>query len=381
MRLRTLMLPALLHAALAPAQVVFTKLLGEDRGQWGVGVIAETNGYWVAARAYDASSETHRPVVMRCDMDGSLLTRTALPIPGRVFLQTMVEATDGDRFLCGSTFAPGALDHDGLVARVAPNDDLVWTAHPAQAGHQQYLGAAPLPDGGLLTCGTHREDSTLPLVCRFGADGTLIWQRTLPEAGGIAHAVATDGTGMVVAGRRKNPSGQTDMWMARLDMDGNTHWTTAQGGSADEDAFAILRLPDGHFLAAGHTDSHGPVDSAGKRRRCIYLVKVHANTGDTLWTRTIGDILYDRTARSIAATANGQLLLAGHREYLPGSTQALVQRLTNTGDLLWERTYQAGKEDRLVQVRALPDGLVATGASYGSEEHKVLLIRRDALGE
>ncbi|MDX9750738.1 MAG: hypothetical protein RBT71_06620 [Flavobacteriales bacterium] len=367
----------------ATAQVVFTHALGTATGQTGAGVAPVADGYLIAAGSFDGATTTHRARLVHCGTDGLPVSETALPITGRVFVQGMASGAGGLHFLCGSSFAPGALHHDGLLVRLGDDGSAHWTARPDVPGDQQYLGAAATDDGGAVVCGVAPVNGTArPLACRFGPDGGLLWQQVLmDEAGGIARDVAVDPTGMVITGRRVNPSGHTDTWMARLDLDGNTVWTTAVGGPAHEEGHAVVRSADGHFISAGFTDSYGPVYNDSLRRRCVHLIKVDAATGDTLWTRTTGDTLRDRTALAIDMMPNGDLIVAGVRAQAPGSSQALAQRFTPQGSITWERQYQAGKEDRLWHVRALPVGFIATGASFGMEGHKALLIRRDNLGE
>lgn len=382
LRIATLLL-LLSWAPLALAQFVFTRTVGTATGQAGVGVAAVSNGYWIGSRSFDQATNAHRAMLIQCEMDGTPVSETHLPIDGRVFVRSMVAAANGKHFLCGSGFAPGAKDHDGLVALLAADGSATWVARPQVPGDQLYHGAAPLPDGGVVVCGMAPVNGLArPLIGRFDADGSQLWHRIVEdEPGGIARAVAVDATGMVISGRRVNPSGFADTWLTRLDLEGNTVWTSAVGGVKDDESHALVRSPDGHFISAGYTDSYGPVHNDSLRRRCVHLVKVDGSTGDTLWTRTAGDILRDRMALAIDVAPNGDAIVAGTRAHAPGRSNALVQRFDPQGNILWEHNYEAGKEDRLVHVRALPDGFVATGASFGVEGHKVLLIRRGALGE
>jgi len=360
----------------------FIRTLGGPLATDGVGVLPVDGGFLVAARVFDGVAQRHRAVVMVRAANGQPLSETTLAIDGGVFLQAMAPAEGGGAFLAGSAIAPGAHTHDGLLVKLGMDHRPLWMARPPFPGDQQYLGVAPLPDGGAVVCGLASSgDGHDVLAVRFAADGNLLWTRTVPgPLDEEAYAVATDGTGIMLAGRRMNFGGTSDMLGLRLALDGTVLWTSSWGGALDEEARAIARTADGHFILAGHTRSFGPADRFGRRQRNIWLVKVGAG-GDTLWTRAYGDTLTQRGAYAIDVAANGDLLVGGewHLTYALGN--ALAIRCTSDGQPVWERMYNAGKEDRILSLRALPDGLVATGRSFTPEGGRALLARRNATGD
>jgi outer membrane protein assembly factor BamB len=120
------------------------------------------------------------------------------------------------------------------------------------------------------------------------------------------------------------------------------------------------------------------VDLQGRRRKNLHLIKIDAN-GDTLWTRTHGDILKDREAFTIALATNGDLIVAG-TVGTAGESDALAARFSANGQLLWEQRYDTGKEERILDLRAISDGFVACGWSFGAQGRQALLLRRNASG-
>ncbi|HQZ42356.1 MAG TPA: hypothetical protein PK735_05670, partial [Flavobacteriales bacterium] len=63
-----------------------------------------------------------------------------------------------------------------------------------------------------------------------------------------------------------------------------------------------------------------------------------------------------------------------------GTSDAMIQRLSSQGVLIWEHTIDEGKEEKLLDIHALGDGLIATGWSFDDAGCKVLLLRRDEMG-
>jgi CubicO group peptidase (beta-lactamase class C family) len=76
-------------------------------------------------------------------------------------------------------------------------------------------------------------------------------------------------------------AGREDVYIIRVDPEGNTTHSATFGGDGNDCGWAIRQLDDGRFVVAGFTDSFGAggVDA--------YLVRTDA-AGDTLWTRTYG---------------------------------------------------------------------------------------------
>ena len=58
----------------------------------------------------------------------------------------------------------------------------------------------------------------------------------------------------------------------------------------------------------------------------------------------------------------------------------MIQRLSGQGVLIWEHAIDEGKDEQLLGIQVLVDGLVATGWSFDDTGYKVLLLRRDGMG-
>lgn len=359
----------------------FTQLIGGPLAHDAVGLVPQGSGWSVAARVYRGANERFRPVVIDHSSAGTVLSQNTLAIPGTVFLQAMTPASTTGSWVCGSVMPEGGGRHRALVARLSASGQLQSYTAPASTNDQQFLGIAAMPDGGAVACGMVAGGAGHDiLLARFAADGTMLWMSTeQTDTDHEAYAVAVDASGILLTGRQVNFGGTTDALFMRYSLDGTLIWTTSWGGVEDEEGRALIRTPDNAFIMAGFTRSYGPTDPQGRRRKNLHLIKLDAN-GDTLWTRTHGDILNDREAFAIQQAPNGDLLVAGTMG-VAGLSDALVARFSAGGQLLWERSYNTGKEERLLDLRAFADGFVACGWSFGAEGRRALLLRRNASGD
>ncbi|MEO8590529.1 MAG: hypothetical protein ABI432_14225 [Flavobacteriales bacterium] len=360
----------------------FTQQYGGRLSQDGVGIALRGGQYLIATTVFDSTTVQHRGKLLITGSDGQQVSWNELPIAGAVFLHAAEPSSDGGVFLAGSVIVPGGSTHDGLLVKLDATGALQWVAQPERTGDEQYFDIASLPDGGAVVCGVENTGAGHDAwTCRFNADGGTLWNTS---AGGPldeeANAVAVNADGAMLTGRQMNFGGTSDAWFAWIDLGGVVQMTTSWGGPGTEAGRALIPVGADHFVMAGVTDSYGMFDTTEHRiKDNVWLIAINTN-GDTLWTRSVGDTLFDHGAWCLDRAGNGDLLLGGER-YSQGLSDALVQRVDTSGALIWERGIDTGKEEKLLGLRALPDGVVATGWSFTELSRQVLLLRRNALGD
>jgi hypothetical protein len=115
-----------------------------------------------------------------------------------------------------------------------------------------------------------------------------------------------DGGYMVAGYTGSYGAGSWDMILIKVDDNCDTLWTRTYGTNLGEQAYGICATADGGFLLAGMT---GATTSGYPD---MYLVKVDGD-GDTLWTRKYGTEGEDQ-ATCICIANDGSILLAGYSQ-------------------------------------------------------------------
>ena len=269
------------------------------------------------------------------------------------------------------------------------SDDSLSTLQQISDGGYVLSGWSGSPPSGVKTSPYYGISDLW--VVRLDAKGQILWDHSF---GGVAQegtpcAVRqTRDGGFIVASQSNsrisgnktssgfgNPeSGYYDLWIIRLDGNGNKLWEASYGGARNEFFGAVEETSDGGFILGGSSDSDvtGTKTSANDRLTDYWLVRLDAN-GLKLWDRSFGgsgdDYLY-----ALHQTADGGFILGGE-SWSPvsgnktspnhGASDFWVVRVDQEGNKLWEESYGGtGQEILYSLAQAADGGFILGGYSY-----------------
>ncbi|HEX7343444.1 MAG TPA: hypothetical protein VF398_04220, partial [bacterium] len=161
-------------------------------------------------------------------------------------------------------------------------------------------------------------------------EGDSLWSHTYGGIDGeAAHSIIPSGDGgYLLAGWTASfGAGPSDMWLVKVDAQGDSLWSRTYGGSGNEDVGAIIPSGDGGFLLAGGTNSFG----AGQAD--MWLLKVNAQ-GDSLWSHTYGGSQNDWAYAIIPSGDGGFLLLGETYSFSVGDGGVWLMKVDAQGNFL-----------------------------------------------
>jgi len=189
--------------------------------------------------------------------------------------------------------------------------------------------------------------------------------------------IQTKDGGYVVAGWTWNfGHGKDDAWVIKLDKNGNKIWDKTFGGKLYDDAYSIVQTKDGGYVVAGKTYSfgHGKSD--------VWVIKLDKN-GNKIWDKTFGGKLYDE-AYSIVQTKDGGYVVAGWtRNFGHGKADAWIIKLDKNGNKIWDKTFGGKLDDGAYSIVQTKDGgYVVAGRtwSFGHGKMDAWIIKLDKDG-
>ncbi len=217
-------------------------------------------------------------------------------------------------------------------------------------------------------------------VIRLDYNGDQVWAYTyggtdLEE--GWGDIVQCSDAGFIVAGRtRSYGAGSSDVWVLRIDSAGQHMWNQTFGGASHEYASGIIPCSGGGFAISGTTYSFGlgPSD--------VWLIRID-DAGNHLWNRTYGGASGEYGGAVVECTGGG-FAITGSTYNSTTDYDALLVRTDSLGNLLWNQTYGGDDYDRTGDIIQSVNGgfaLLGTTESYVGASDDVWLIRTNAAGD
>ncbi|WP_042691528.1 Kelch repeat-containing protein [Thermococcus nautili] len=289
-------------------------------------------------------------------------------------------APNGDIIIAGGTDSFGAGSADVWVLRLDSEGDARWSKTYGGLSNDYANALTVAPNGDIVIAGSTKSfgaGSYDVWVLRLDAEGNVKWQKTYGGSGwdeAKAVVIAPNGD-IIVAGYMDG-----DVWVLRLDENGNVKWQKTYGGSDEEDAYAIALTQDGGIIVVGHTYSFGtgaPVYSN------VWVLSLDEN-GSVKWQKTYGGFKNDE-AYTVAVTKNGDIVVAGYTESFGSRREDVwVLRLDSDGNVKWQKTYGGDGNERAYGAVIEKNGditIVGGTKSFGSGRYDVWILRLDANGK
>ena len=127
--------------------------------------------------------------------------------------------------------------------------------------------------------------------------------------------------------------GSGDVWVIKLDNTGNITWQKSLGGTSDEVGYSIVQSADGGYAIAGRTLSNDGDIVGYNGNGDVWVVKLNSN-GDKSWTKCIGGTAMD-VGFGIATTQDNGYVITGR---ISGG-DLLAVKLNETGNIIWQKTF------------------------------------------
>jgi hypothetical protein len=151
-----------------------------------------------------------------------------------------------------------------------------------------------------------------------------------------------------------NQTGNSDVFVARFDQDLNCVWSNNFGGSNVEWGLSIVNDASGNLLVCGYTLSFG----AGGYD--MWVIKVNSD-GQLVWQMTYGGPDWDFAKQIIAHPSGGFLICGSTYSGGNGGQDGTLLHINDEGVLLSQHYFGGAGDDGINDLLALDGGYVACG--------------------
>lgn len=214
-----------------------------------------------------------------------------------------------------------------------------------------------------LLGGSNNEFSTL-------GDGNVVIIKNTSDGGYIlASSTMSSSNGDVT-----NVShGGYDIWIVKLDNNGNIQWNKLIGGNQDDIVYALQQTSDNGYVIAGTSWSSGNGDITNTNHGLSDFLVVKLNSsGDIIWNKLLGGSSLD-DLRNMQQTSDGGYILVGYSlssnsgdvtNTNHGIKDFWIVKLNSLGTISWNKLLGGDQSDQPFSVQQTSDsGYIISGVS------------------
>jgi uncharacterized delta-60 repeat protein len=292
--------------------------------------------------------------------------------------RSIQQTSDGGFIVAGDTSSFGT-NTDVWIVKLDANGNITWQKTYGGSGVDSATSIQQTSDGGYIVAGDTSSfgTNTDVWIVKLNANGNITWQKTYGGSGvdSATSIQQTSDGGYIVAGDTSSFGTSTDAWILKLDANGNITWQKTYGGSGADSVNSIQQTSDGGFIVAGESKSFGAGD------KDIWVLKINSS-GGIQWQKTYGEAATEDSAYSIRQTSDGGFIVAGET-MLTNVGDFWILKLDATGGVQWQKKYGGTLADAANAIRQTSDGgYIVTGgtSSFTNFFGDIWILKLDSAG-
>ncbi|MFA5033748.1 MAG: FlgD immunoglobulin-like domain containing protein [bacterium] len=270
-----------------------------DRGMYGdiFALRTKANGDTVWTKIYNLMDKNYGNYVCKCSSGGFL-------IAGKVTSNT---------YAC--------------LIRIDEDGDTLWTRKYGPGNDEWASCVQECNDGNFIVSGYSFVGASAGgsvLLMKVDTLGDTLWTRTYGTTEldmGYSVQECADNGFIIVAETYPSGSDKNNVYIIRTNSTGDSLWTRIYGGAQNDLCTSVLECSEGGFLVSGESYSFGS-------NADIYILKLNAN-GDTTWTKTYDGMGYNDNGGYLAKCASGYIIAGTATSYM--YPYILLIRLSSIG--------------------------------------------------
>jgi len=368
------------------AQPTFIKTIGGIWDEYGISMLQTENGDFVASGfSYTTETENEDFYLLKTDVNGNTIWSKTYGEQLLDWSYSVIETSDGGYLMCGESNTYGTGIYGALLVKTNNLGNLEW--QKKYYGDYAAEGRAVLQpdDESFLFCGSTRVVNSFEtdvFLVKTDLSGDTLWTR---KFGGQARdfamsmVLSNDGGIVVCGGSKSFGNGVEDIYVVKTDLDGNLIWEKTYGSHYYDTGVKIIQTQDGGYVICGPSTNSSTVFLN------VILLRIDAD-GNEIWTKYFNDT-DDVWGRSVAEIpGDGYVVCGAIRKPGADNIEVYLLKLDMDGNEEWTRKFGIN-ENRINsgnEIVATLDGGFAicgyTKADVDLDYYNLLLIKTDDMG-
>lgn len=313
------------------------------------------------------------------------------------YANDIILTSEGNFMIAGITRSDdGDISHniggdDFWLIHMDSEGNLIWEKTFGGTDYDRASEVIETSDGNFVVVGltwsddvdvTENKGMSDVWIVKFDSEGNLIWEKSY---GGSADESAssieqtTDGGYIVVGSSRSNDGdltsnkGDADVWILKLDSEGDLEWQKSYGGNDQDWAASVKQTTDGGYIVGGTSKSTNGDPIENKGWDDMWILKLDSS-GEIEWQKIYGGSDYE-VVNSVLQTEGGGYMVAGYTwsddgdvSHQYGVRDIWVLKLDSEGSLIWEKTFGGSNEDTAYSIiPSVHGGFVLSGFSSSTD--------------
>lgn len=328
-----------------------------------------------------------RSIFIKYNSDATTIEWVKCFLYGDTVLNNLFPQQNGENILIGRYAGPRGV----YIAKHNASGQVIWSKGYSKGSGAIERSVCKTADGGYLVLSdSYYADSNVSIhygnwmepdmwLLKVDSNGTKQWSKvyggTKADVGG--KLIATPDSGCFVIARSESTDidcvgnrGSTDLFLLRLDKNGDIVWKKMLGGSNSDGGITGCANDNGGILIAGTTASaDGDVKNhiLGTNFWVINMDK----DGNILWENCYGG--WGEVPNAIVKAADGSIWVGGYSTNKAlqvrdsfGNNDGYLIHLTASGELLSSKVLGSTKNDRIDMLYPLPNNLILAGGYYSN---------------
>lgn len=309
--------------------IEWTKTYGGNRPEYSFGILhaTDSSGYYIIGYSQSFGGGDYDTWLLKIDNGGDTLWAKTYGSWGNDQGKEIIPTSDGNYLLTGYSNSTTYPDYQAYLLKIDPDGNLIWDKYYGGVYAEFGNSVKQTPDGGYIMLGitysygvngdaylvktnslgdtiwtkqfggnhldegifvVSNNDSTYTFcvrdsstngtnidvqIIKTDANGTIIWDKNYggTEKDTDKMIQKTNDQGYVVAAiSRSFGLNLPNMWILKLDSEGDTLWSRSYGGTDNEHCYAVRQTADGGYIAVGKCESFSNEDG-------IMFLKLNSN--------------------------------------------------------------------------------------------------------
>ena len=171
-----------------------------------------------------------------------------------------------------------------------------------------------------------------------------------------------------------NNIGDYDFWVVKVDKNGTKIWEKNFGGTQADEAFSIVKTNENQFLITGNSRSSDVNLTENIGSSDIWLIKIN-DDGDLIWQKSFGGSNFEVANKIIKANQGGFYITGSSRSVdfdvskNEGNKDIWIVKINDVGNLIWQKSIGGSDlEEANSVIETINNGIVIVGESWSADE-------------